>query len=484
MKLTQRYKKIINHKIFNWEQNYGHHMVEIAPFRGFRYNKNVVKDDLSIIAPPYDVIDPDMQQKLHNRSKYNISMLTKGKKLPNDDDTNNIYTRASELLNRWIADNVLIQDEKPSIYVLSQEFSIGTGAEQRPMTRSGFIAALKLEEFCTGGSPGEGCVGIHQHEETLAKDIEDRLCLCRTTLSNFGQIFGIYPDHERKTETILSKVMSQEPVMVAKDDEGVTHKLWLMQDDGLIQELKQLLANKSVIIADGHHRYKTALKLHEEHIAPDDPVSESSEFRMMTLVNMMNEGLVILPTHRLIQKVENFEPTKLLKDLEQNFNIKQFPIKGIDDSTACYAMLSELKSAFDTDEHAFGLYCKTGQYYLLTLKDISAMDNIVGRSKAWRNLDVSILHQLILQDLLGIDKTKLASGTITGGAYVEYIKDIGDAVSKAIYKVDNDGYQALFFMNPTPVEEVEEVSTNHETMPQKSTFFYPKIYTGYVIYKL
>jgi uncharacterized protein (DUF1015 family) len=257
-----------------------------------------------------------------------------------------------------------------------------------------------------------------------------------------------------------------------------------MVDQEMINALRELLAKKSIIIADGHHRYKTALKLHEEHAKPDDSVAESSEYRMMTFVNMNNKGLIILPTHRLIQKVEDFEPNKFLKILEQHFSVKQFPTHDGNDRTAREAMFVGMNEAFDSGQHAFGLYCKTGSYYLLTLKDISAMAKVSNKSEAWQKLDVSILHQLILEDLLGIDKTKLASGTITGGAYLEYIKDIGSAVQVAVDKVNNAGYQAVFFMNPTRISEVEAVSNNHETMPQKSTFFYPKVYTGYVMYKL
>ena len=159
-------------------------------------------------------------------------------------------------------------------------------------------------------------------------------------------------------------------------------------------------------------------------------------------------------------------------------------VVGFSITLAREAMFSDMNAGFEAGKHVFGLYCKTGSYYLLTLKDIGAMDKVQNKSEAWRKLDVSILHQLILEDFLGIDKVKLASGTIEGGAYIEYIKDISDAVQKAIDKVNNSGYQALFFMNPTRAEEVEAVATNHETMPQKSTFFYPKVYTGYVINKL
>jgi uncharacterized protein (DUF1015 family) len=461
-------------------------MVQIEPFRGFRYNKEIVQDYASVIAPPYDVIDADLQKMLHERSDYNISRLTKGVKFPNDNERNNQYTRAADLLGSWLTGNILVQEERPTIYVLAQEFKLGTGEQQSKLTRVGFIALLKLEDFCSGGQKqgDEICIGVHQHEETLPKDIEDRLNLCRTTLSNFGQIFAIYPDHELKTETLLEDVMSGEPVMVAQDDEGVTHKLWLMQDVRQINELKSILADKSMIIADGHHRYKTALKLHEEHNDTDDPVNVSSGYRMISFVNMLNKGLMILPTHRLVQKIEDFNSEVLLSELEQNFTINKYPISDGDDCSARDMMFSGMKAAFEGGKQAFGLYCNTGQYYLLTLKEITPMDKVQDRSAAWRRLDVSILHQLILDDLLGIDKEKLETGTITGGAYVEYIKDIGDAVQKAIDKVNNSDYQALFFMNPTRASEVESVATNHETMPQKSTFFYPKIYTGYVINKL
>lgn len=460
-------------------------MVEIEPFRGYRYNRDKVDDYSNVIAPPYDVIDSELEKKLHSRSEFNISKITKGVKLETDSKTENEYTRAAKLLNQWITEGALTVDDKPTIYVLAQEFTIGLGENHKHLMRTGFIALLKLEDFCSGGTgTGASCVGVHQHEETLAKDIEDRLCLCKTTLANFGQIFAIYPDHENKTERLLAQVMANEPAAIARDDEGVTHKLWLMQDEQQVSELQQILANKSIIIADGHHRYKTALKLHEEHDIPGDPVQDTSKYRMLTFVNMMNEGLVILPTHRLIQKVEDFSAEKLLGVLESNFTIEPFTIESGNEKTAKDAMFSALKAAFNARKHSFGLYCKTGKFYLLTLKELQAMNKVQDKSDSWRKLDVSILHQLILEDLLGIDTAKLASGTITGGAYVEYIKDIGDAVLKAMDKVDNAGYQALFFMNPTRAEEVEAVATNHETMPQKSTFFYPKVYTGYVINKL
>jgi uncharacterized protein (DUF1015 family) len=240
-----------------------------------------------------------------------------------------------------------------------------------------------------------------------------------------------------------------------------------------------VLDDKYVIIADGHHRYKTALQYSKEH-----PEDEPAGYRMLAFVNIMNKGLVILPTHRLVQGIEGFEPEKLITALKNDFDMEDFEFGTGDDLAARQTMFNRMEELFKAGKHAFGLYCKDGRYYTLVLKHESLMDRIQGHSDAWKRLDVTILHTLILEDQLGIDKEKLAAGTIEGGSYVEYIKAIGDAVQGSIEKVNEKGYQAVFFMNPTKVKEVEDVATNHETMPQKSTFFYPKMYTGFVIHRL
>jgi uncharacterized protein (DUF1015 family) len=430
-----------------------------------------VSEFKSVVSPPYDVINSELQKQLHEASDYNIAHIIKGKKFQEDDKENNEYTRAAQLLDEWIVKGVLKQENMPSIYVLAQDFEI----QGQQKTRAGFIALIKLEEMCASTNAGGECFGVHQHEETLPKDIEDRLNLLRATKANFGLIFSIYTDNERLIDVILEKKMAEEPLVKMTDDDGITHRLWSISDENDITKIQEVMESKYIIIADGHHRYKTALQYSKEH-----PEDEGAQYRMLAFVNTMNKGLVILPTHRLIQGVDGFDAKELLNKLSENFTVEEFG----DEGDARHTMFSKMESHFTKGEHAFGLYCRDGRYYLLVLKDESKMDIIQNRSKAWKQLDVTILHKLILEDILGIDKEKLAAGTITGGSYVEYIKAIGDAVDWSIKKVDQNGYQAVFFMNPTKVTEVEEVATNHETMPQKSTFFYPKVYTGLVINKL
>jgi uncharacterized protein (DUF1015 family) len=448
-------------------------MVKIVPFKGYRYNKEKVNDYKLVVSPPYDVINSDMQKKLHEGSEYNIAHIIKGKKFPTDSEENNEYIRASNLLESWIGEGVLKREEVPTIYVLAQDFVI----DGQKMTRAGFIALVELEDMCSSSDSSGKCSGVHQHEETLPKDIQDRLNCLSTTKANFGLIFSIYTDESRTVDQILEDKMSKTPLMEVTDDEGITHRLWAISDPEKIHKIQEVLQSRYIIIADGHHRYKTALRYNKEH--PD----ESSKYRMLAFVNTMNKGLVILPTHRLVQRVEGFGCEKLLSSLSEDFEIETFEFPD-DDTKARSNMFRRLDDHFTEGSNALGLYCNDGKYYSMVLKNENIMDAISDHSDAWKHLDVTILHKLILEDRLGLDKKKIASGTIEGGSYVEYIKAVGDAVLRSVDKVNNSGYQAVFFMNPTKVEEVEEVATNHETMPQKSTFFYPKVYTGFVINKL
>ncbi|UCE39219.1 MAG: DUF1015 domain-containing protein [Thermoplasmata archaeon] len=450
-------------------------MVKVAPFQGYRYDKNTVGDFKLVVSPPYDVINKELQKKLHEGSQYNVAHLIKGEKFESDTRENNEYIRASKLLGTWIGSGALKKEEKPSIYVLAQDFEVA----KKKMTRSGFIALIELENMCATTGEGGVCNGVHQHEETLPKDIEDRLNCLSATKANFGLIFSIYSDEAMTIDSIMENKMNEPPLMEVADDDNITHRLWAIDDENEIKNIQDVMEKKYIIIADGHHRYKTALRYSQEN-----PDFTSAQYRMLAFVNTMNKGLVILPTHRLIQGVENFECGKLISDLSEDFAIEEFPYEPGSDKEAQQAMFKRLNEHFTEGKHALGLYCNDGKYYSMVLENVNKMDEIQDHSEAWKNLDVTILHKFILEDILGITKEKVASGTIEGGSYVEYIKAIGDAVAESVYKVNEKGYQAVFFMNPTKVKEVEDVATNHETMPQKSTFFYPKVYTGFVINKL
>lgn len=442
-------------------------MVTVVPFKAYRYNKEAITDLSKVVAPPYDVIKGKKLDAVQALSPYNISWITKNKPREGDTTDDNQYTRARDLLNDWISKGILEQDGEDSFYVYSQDFEVMGST----LTRFGFIGLLELEEFAKE-APKEGPFsGVLQHEETLPKDIEDRLNLSRNTMAQFGQIFVIYPDQEGSVDSILIKNMEKDPSMDVVDNEGIRHRLWKVDSPEDTGAITQLMGNKFVIIADGHHRYKTALALKKEH-----PELESARFRMLTFVNMSNPGLVILPTHRLVQNLEDFDIPSLIQKMEMYFTIKKHVSKD--------EMFLEMDGSFQEGKHSFGVYLNNGDFYSMELKDVSPMTGLrKDASHELRQLDVAILHSMILDNILGIDKEKLLHGTMTGGGYVVYIKGIGDAVDESIQSV-NDGAQCVFFMNPTRIEEVESVSKNFECMPQKSTFFHPKVWTGFTINKL
>ncbi len=442
-------------------------MVRIIPFRAYRYNKDKVGEVSKVVAPPYDIIKGKKVDNFQSRSKYNIAWIIKNKPTDDDSPTDNQYTRAKNLLNTWIDENALVQDENESFYVYGQNFII----DGKELFRFGFIGLIELEEFATGIEQKDTFTGVLQHEETLPKDIQDRLNLCRQCMAQFGQIFVIYPDAEGEVDTILQGNMNKKSIIDVTDDDGVRHRIWAIDDEIDTKKITDAMLSKYVIIADGHHRYKTALALQEEN-----PELERARYRMLTFVNIKNSGLVVLPTHRLVQNIDKFSPKMVLEGVSKYFDVLHYSSED--------EMFKQMNICYQKGEHAFGLFMNDDTYYVLILKDVDIIHKLIPeKSKELRQLDVTILHSLILDKVLGIDKEKLAQGTMSGGGYVIYIKGIGDAVEEAINSVKNDA-QAVFFMNPTRVEEVEAVSNNFECMPQKSTFFHPKIWSGFTINKL
>ncbi|MHA2161089.1 MAG: DUF1015 domain-containing protein [Candidatus Thorarchaeota archaeon] len=442
-------------------------MVRVKPFRAYRYNPTKISDYSRVVAPPYDIIKGKKVDEIQSLSENNIAWIIKNKPKDTDTETDNQYTRARDSLNSWIQEQVLIQDEKDAFYVYGQNFEV----YGKKLFRFGFIGLIELEEFASASTTSSKFAGVLQHEETLPKDIIDRLSLCRESMANFGQIFVIYPDHEGSVDSILERGMKNKPVMDITDHESVRHRIWIVNDSEDTSQITRLMEDKYVIIADGHHRYKTALALSKEN-----PDLEAARYRMLTFVNISNPGLVILPTHRLVQNLDDFSKSKLLDEIEEHFEIQNFTEKE--------GMFKLMDEQFKKGNHSFGLFIDDGKFHALTLRDLSIMDQVLpDSSNELRKLDVSILHSLILDKILGITKEKLLQGTMKGGGYVTYLKGIGDAVDDSIKSVKGDA-QAVLFMNPTKVEEVEAVSNNFECMPQKSTFFQPKVWTGFTINKL
>ncbi|MFC1783692.1 DUF1015 domain-containing protein [Planctomycetota bacterium] len=433
--------------------------MDISAFRGYRYDSSGIGDPGSCIAPPYDIIDPDQQQQLYDQNEYNIVRVIKGKTFPDDNDSDNVYTRAAAALGEFIEKGALKQDDADSIYVYAQDFTVGSES----FRRSGFIALGKLEAY--GGN-------IKAHEQTLSGPKADRLNLMRATRSQIGQIFMLYSDPEKTIDAILAQACTGPELLNHKDDEGVVHRLYAITDPMQIDTIKNTMANKSIFIADGHHRFETALNYFNKSKNP------AAAYRMMTFVNTHNEGLVVLPTHRLVKNIPDFDPAKLTGQLKEHFDVARLAYHSDAEKTQRkQEMLDALTVEMDNGEHAFGLYFNDGAFYVVTLNDKEAMDQIAPQhSEAWRKLDVTILHLLILEQHLGIDEAALTAQT-----NVEYIKDIGGAVEQAMAKVDSGTHQGLFFMNQTMPQEVEAVAAAGEKMPQKSTFFFPKIFSGLVV---
>jgi len=422
----------------------------------------MVGDVSKCIAPPYDVIGHAEQQRLYQKSKYNIVRITKGKTTHFDNPDNNQYTRAADYLNTWLKKGILKQDQSEAIYAYLQDFQLAG----RNFQRSSFVALARLEEFGKTVRP---------HEETLEQPKIDRLNLKRATVAKFGLVFMLYEDEQKVADKIIEKATAQEPLINFTDEQGVQHRLFAIavQDD--IDAITKAMLDKVCIIADGHHRYETALNYYKETARP------TAAYQMSAFVNIRQDGLVILATHRLVGNLKNFHLEQFITSLKENFEITEYPFNSPQaKADAKRRVFAQMKNEYETDKTTFGIYSGGNTFYIATLKNRQAMDSAApNMSRPWRSLDVSVLHKLILEKLLGIGEKQLADGT-----NIEYIKDIGNAVDESIKKIDLGQKQVVFFVNPTKMKQIQMVTAAGEKMPQKSTFFYPKMYTGLTINKL
>ena len=426
-------------------------MASIIPFRGYRFDPEKVGSVSDVVTPPYDRVYPDVQAACYERSPYNIVRIIKGKADSGDDETENVYLRAGETLRRWIDDGVLIRDQGPALYVYHQEYSF----DGQRLTRKGVIALGKLE-------PEK----VHAHEKTLKGPKEDRLKLVQATEANFGHIFMLYSDPERVADAVLASAMDgMEPLIEATDGDGNAHRVWRVDEPRAIEQMQNALSERDLYIADGHHRYETAVNYMTECRArgwkPAAP--ESFDVRMMTLFNVDEPGMSIRPIHRLIHGLSGFEPGAFFDAAADHFVVERHP--------SFDAMVAATQAG--RGRHTFGCYAG-GAYVTLALRDVSVMEGLIAadRSDDYRRLDVTILHAAILERLLGIDVAALEEQR-----NVTYIVD----AAKGIEAVDRGEEQIFLFLNATAADEVIRVADHGEKMPQKSTDFYPKLLTGLVL---
>lgn len=437
--------------------------MEIKPFRAFRFNRAVVGDVCRCIAPPYDVISPARQDHLHKKSKYNIIRITKGKTTASDNTRNNPYTRAAKYLNNWLKKGVLRQDKTDAIYAYTQDFDLA-GAK---FSRISFIALARLEEFTPAGP-------VRPHEHTLNSQIIDRLNLKRATAADFGLVSMLYEDRKKTADKIIKSAAAQKPLLDCLDEQNVRHRLFAITDEDGINATVQTIRKKICIIADGHHRYTTGLLYSRETGNP------AARFQMIAFTNICQDGLLVLATHRLVGSLGNFCVKKLIADLKRDFEVTHLPFDSPRTKLrAKQKMLALMKAGHKKDKNAFGIYA-ANSFYVAVLKNKRIMASAApDYSPAWRTLDVAVLHKLILEKLLRIGEKQLDS---EGG--IEYIKDMENAIDESTEKVDKGQKQIAFFVNPTKIRQIQMVADAGERMPQKSTYFHPKLYSGLTINKL
>lgn len=436
--------------------------MQIKPFKALRFDGVVVGNVGDCIAPPYDVISDEQQEQLYEKSGHNIVRIIRGKTNPSDNGRDNQYTRAAGYLNKWIEQGALKQDLEEAIYAYVQDFNwAGTSLQ-----RLSFIALSRLEEF--GGV-------VKPHEQILNKPLVDRLNLKRATKADFGLVFMLYEDEQGVADEIIERIISDEPLIDFVDDQNVRHRLFPIVAAEDIKRIVEMMSTRSCVIADGHHRYTTGLTYARES---DNP---QAGFQMLAFANTRHKGLIVLPTHRVVGNLEGFSFEKLIAGLKKNFKLTEFGFDSDRAKTdARRKMLAEMHEQYKKGRNAFGIYGASGTFYVAVLKDRSAMDSAMpDMSPAWRSLDVSVLHKLILEDLLGIDKEKLAKNE-----NLQYVKDTPNAIEDSIAQVDAGQKQAGFFMNPVKMQQLMDVTDAGERMPQKSTYFYPKVFTGLTIHKI
>ena len=436
--------------------------MQVGPFKAFRFDAGVVGNVGDCIAPPYDVINDAQQEQLYKKSRHNLVRIIKGKTKPSDNSENNQYTRAADYLARWIEEGALKQDSAEAIYAYVQDFEVAGTRYQR----SSFIALAKLEDF--------GDI-VKPHEQVLHKPMVDRLSLKRATSADFGLVFMLYDDEKKVADGIIEQAARQQPLIEFVDEQDVRHRIFAITDKQNIEQIEKMMSDKSCIIADGHHRYTTGLTYSKENSNP------AAKYQMLAFSNMHQDGLIVLATHRLVGNLENFSMKKLIEQLGEKFRITKYEFSSAQTKQqAEQDMLERMRAEHDKDESAFGIYGHDSAFYVAVLKDKRTMDSIVpDMSPAWKTLDVSILHKLILEELLGIDQERLAEGE-----NLQYVKDTPNAIADSITQVDAGQKQAAFFMNPIKMQQLKMVTEAGERMPQKSTYFYPKVYTGLTINKL
>jgi len=426
-------------------------MTNITPIHGLRLSPRAGSDYSRLVTPPYDVISSELQEKYYEKSPFNVIRLEYGKSLPEDNNLNNKYTRAANTFKEWLEKGILYREEKPALYFYDQHFT----HEEKNYLRRGLYCGVELSPFQEGN--------IIPHEVTMDKPKADRLELMQRCEANFSPIFGLYRDREMFLEELVQALKERvQPVIDFTDDNGQTHRIWAVVDPAIISAVQEFFHDKKIFIADGHHRYETALQFYQQK---KEELKDNNKFKhvLMALVNIYDEGLLSFPTHRLVARTA-VGTQDLLSKLQANFILAE-AAKPLNRAQLQAAL--ESLATFEKGEDIFlGLYTPEGKLYSLKLKN--------AQNLSFPLLDTFIIHKLILEPIFGIGEAERKDQSA-----LIYLKDEWEAKEF----VDRDKARYVFYLNRPPMEKIIDLAEEGIRMPQKSTYFYPKMITGLIMLK-
>ena len=436
-------------------------MADIRPFHGVHYNLSLLKDLAKVICPPYDIISPQMQQELYQRSDFNYVRIEYGRELPHDKDTDNKYTRAAVTLEKWLLEHVLVADETPSIYINDHQFK----HQGKTHRRREVHCLVKLEEWDK--------MIVRPHEGTLSRPKGDRLSLLWALRADTSPIMALYEDREKRISAWLDAGTRGKPMFNISAVNGESHRLWTIKDEKTIGQIGGSLADQPLYIADGHHRYESALAYQRERrsLLKSAAGSQPFDFVMMTLLDFADPGLVILPAHRLVRGLPPSSLDGLMNALNTLFKVEEVPPERVAGQAQIGKLLEE-----DAGEVKL-LLCGPGKerLYRLTLSDFKPVRPMIPyfHSELYQKLDVSIVDHVILEELLGLTHE-------AAGAYLDYTND----ALEAIRRVREHEYQLALIVNPVKPQAIKSIADSGDRMPRKSTYFYPKAPAGLVLYRI
>jgi uncharacterized protein (DUF1015 family) len=437
-------------------------MAHINPFRALRYDLQRVSAN-QVVTQPYDKITPVMQEHYYASSPYNLVRIILGRREPNDDAANNVYTRAAEFGREWRDEGIFRQDSSPSLYPYSQTFTAPSG---KMFERRGFIALGRIEDYSSKI--------VYRHEQTLSKPKADRLDLLRATRAHYEQLFLLYED-SGEIDSLLAPKPGSNPVIDVSDEYGVGHRVWQISDPAAIASVQHKMRDKKLVIADGHHRYETALNFRNECRSAAGANSNPNapyEFVMMTLVNMNDPGLLVLPTHRVVHSLSSFSAEEFEKSSRAFFEVEN--VDASLDAAQATAQLAEKGKAGTAL-----LAVTANRAFLLHSPKAAGAQFMTSLSARQRALDVVQLHKSLLEGVL-----KLSEESIRNQQNLSYLRDAGEAIAQVRKDARNGAANIAFLMNACPVAQVRDVAFAGEVMPQKSTDFYPKLLSGLTAYAL